>query len=178
MASALVVKSKAATNSVESWVRSEMAALDPALPATIQTFREHLGEVSARPRFQAVLLGLFAAIGLLMAGIGLYALISFTVEQRKREIGVRLALGASRGQIARMVAGHALRWTLCGLAAGLAGSFAAARAIRTLLFHVPPADPLSFGAAALLLLSLAAASALLPSRRAAALDPVRILRED
>ncbi len=162
----------------EAQLRSEIGALDPALPAGIRTFSEHVGSLAARPRFQAVLLALFAAIGLLVAIFGVYGLVSFLVAQRSREIGIRLALGARPARVVRMILTDVLRWTAGGLLAGVAGAAAATHALRSLLFHVSPTDPLAYAAAGLMLVVSAVTAALLPSRRAARIDPATTLREE
>ena len=174
----IIVRAAAKPAVIESWIRAETASLDATLPPVIRSFDEQIGELAARPRFQAVLLALFAGIGLLLAASGLYGLIAYLVAQREREIGIRLALGATPSQITGMLVRHALRWTSAGLAVGLAGSALAAYSLRSLLFHVSAADPLAFGAAAVLLVGIALAAALAPSRRAAALDPITTLRQD
>jgi ABC-type antimicrobial peptide transport system permease subunit len=163
---------------MEAWIRSELASLDPALPAVVRTFDQHVGQLAARPRFQAWLLVLFAGIGLVLAAFGLYGLVAFLVVQREREFGVRLALGATPARIAKLVFGDALRWTAGGLLAGLAGSIAAARALRSLLFHVSPADPSVYLMTAVILTSVAMAAAVAPSHRAANTDPASSLRAD
>lgn len=175
MASAILLRGSAGSAAM---LRSEIAALDPALPAVVRSFDQHVGELAARPRFQAWLLALFAGIGMLLAGFGLYGLVSFLVAQREREFGVRLALGATQAGILRLVLGDALRWTLGGLVCGLAGAAAAARALRSLLFHVAPGDPAVYAMAAAMLAALAVAAALLPSRRAARVDPATALRQE
>jgi putative ABC transport system permease protein len=174
MNSAIIVRGSA----TPAAIRSELAALDPALPLVIRSFDQHLGQLAARPRFQAWLLALFAAIGLLLAAFGLYGLVAFLVAQREREFGVRLALGATPVAILRLVLTDALRWTVAGLTIGLLGSIAAARALRSLLFHVSPTDPTVYIVAAAVLISVALTAALVPSRRAAQVDPATALRAD
>ena len=159
-------------------LRSEIAALDPALPAVVRSFDQHVGNLAARPRFQAWLLAMFSGIGMLLAGTGLYGLMSFLVAQREREFGVRMALGATQGGILKLVLWDALRWTLGGLACGLAGAAVAARAMRSLLFHVAPEDPAAYATAAALLTALAMAAAFVPSQRAARVDPATALRQE
>ncbi len=162
----------------EALLGGQIAALDPALPAGVRTFSEHVGSLAARPRFQAVLLALFAAIGLLVAAFGVYGLVSFLVAQRAREIGIRLALGARPAGIVRMILGDVLRWTGGGVMVGVAGAAAATHSLRSLLFHVSPADPMAYGLAGAVLILSAIAAALLPSRRAARIDPGIALREE
>ena len=178
LTSSVIVRSAAKPAVIESWIRAELASVDASIPPVFRTFDEHVGELAARPRFQAVLLLLFAAIGLLLAASGLYGLIAYLVAQREREVGVRLALGATPAQIARMILRHALRWTSAGLVVGLAGSAIAAWSLRSLLFHVSTADPAAFAGAVLVLVALALLAALLPSRRAARLDPMTTLRQE
>jgi ABC-type antimicrobial peptide transport system permease subunit len=115
---------------------------------------------------------------MLLAGFGLYGLVSFLVAQREREFGVRLALGATQANILKLVLGDALSWTLGGLVVGLAGAAVAARTLRSLLFHVSPGDPAAYVTAAAVLTTLAAMAAFVPSRRAARVDPAITLRQD
>ena len=175
MASAVIVRGSASSAAM---LRSEIAALDPALPAVVRSFDQHVGHLAARSRFQAWLLAMFSGIGMLLAGTGLYGLMSFLVAQREREFGVRMALGATQGGILKLVLWDALRWTLGGLACGLAGAAVAARAMRSLLFHVAPEDPAAYATAAALLTALAMAAAFVPSQRAARVDPATALRQE
>jgi predicted permease len=163
---------------LERWVRRQMAAIDPALPVSIETIETKVERLSQRARFLAALIALFAAFGLLLAAIGLYGVLSFLVAQRTREIGVRIALGATPGQIARMAVHQAGLWTLAGMAAGWAASAALGRIARGALFQVSPFDPLSLAAAALVLAMAAALAAWRPARRAAQVDPAVSLREE
>jgi putative ABC transport system permease protein len=176
--SAALVRGGAANAALESWLLTEIQALDPALPVDIRPFSQHVGALAARPRFQAWLLALFAGVGLLLAALGLYGLASFLVTLREREFGVRLALGATPGGIVRLALADALRWTAGGLVFGLAGSAAASRALRSLLFHVSPADPAAYLAAAALLAAMVLPAALAPARRAARVDPATALRHE
>ncbi|MGA2740274.1 MAG: ABC transporter permease [Bryobacteraceae bacterium] len=160
------------------WVRAEVAALDPALPVKIETLDQRVGQLAQRPRFNAWLLGLFAAMGLLLSAIGLYGVVSFLVAQRTQEIGVRMALGATPGAVLRLVMGHAARWTLAGAALGVIGAWFTARMLSAMLFHVSARDPWIFAAAVAALWAIAMLAAWGPSRRAARLDPMQALRQD
>jgi predicted permease len=160
------------------WVRAEVAALDPTLPVNIETLDQHVGRLAQRPRFNAWLLSLFAAMGLLLAAIGLYGVISFLVAQRTQEIGVRMALGATPGAVARLVLGHAARWTFAGAALGVVGSLFAARLLDAMLFHVSARDPWILAAAVTVLWVIAMLAAWVPSRRAARVDPMQALRQE
>jgi ABC-type antimicrobial peptide transport system permease subunit len=134
--------------------------------------------VFSGPRFSLVLFGVFAALGLTLAVIGVFGVISHGVSQRTREIGVRLAVGASAARIAGMIVAGGLRLVALGVVIGLLGSAAAARLLQELVWKVSPFDPLSFAAVALVLLFVGWSASLLPALRAARLDPVRALRHD
>lgn len=140
--------------------------------------RQRTGRIAVRPRFNATLLAIFAGIGLLLAAVGLYGVVSFLVAQRRQEIGVRIALGASRSDIARMVLARAARWTAAGALAGIAGSLAAGGWLKSLLFEAPSRDAGSLIAAGGALMAVALIAAWIPARRAAMLDPVSALRRE
>lgn len=123
--------------------------------------------MAVRPRFNAFLLALFAGSGVLLAMIGLYGVMAFLVGQRTQEIGVRLALGATPGEIIKLILSRAARWTVAGVAAGLIGSLFATRVLRNLLFEVPERDPWTYSAVVTLLFVVALVAAWIPSRRAA-----------
>ncbi|HMD85471.1 MAG TPA: ABC transporter permease [Terriglobia bacterium] len=158
------------------WIRKEFAALDPSLPVTVETMEGRVQRFRERPRFVALLVGLFAALGLLLAAVGLYGVLSFLVAQQTREIGVRMALGARPRDIAVQVQKHVGSLMGMGVAAGLAGSLVLARAIRGLLFEISPTDPISLLAAVTVLVVTAALAAWIPSSRAARVDPALALR--
>ena len=160
------------------WIRREFAALDPTLPVTIEAMDEHVDRFRERPRFVAILVGIFAALGLLLAAVGLYGVLSFQVARQTREIGVRMAIGARPQDIALQVQRYAGIWTGIGVATGLAGAFALARTIRGLLFKVSPTDPISLITAVGVLVVTAALAAWIPSHRAAKVDPVIALRSE
>jgi ABC-type antimicrobial peptide transport system permease subunit len=159
-------------------MKAEIAALDPTLPVSIDTLGQQVSQLAQRPRFNAVLLGLFASTGLLLAAVGLYGVMAFLVTERTREIGVRMALGATPAAISRLVLSHAARWTFGGALIGLAGAFAATRLLKTMLFGVEDRDPATLAAAAAILLAVALLAAWIPSRRAASVDPMTALRLD
>jgi predicted permease len=160
------------------WVRKEFAAIDPSLPLTVETLEERVDGFRERPRFVATLVGVFAALGLALAAVGLYGVLSFLVARQTREIGVRMAIGARPVDIALLIQKYAGIWTGVGVIAGLAGSFALARTIHGLLFEVSPNDPVSLLVSAAVLLLTAALAAWIPSYRAARIDPVVALRNE
>ena len=123
-----------------------------------------------------VLLSIFAGIALLLAAIGIYGLISYSVEQRTQEIGVRMALGAGRADVLRLMFGQGMKLAAAGVALGLALAFALTRVLSSLLFGVKAVDPLTFAAVALVLLLIALTATWVPARRAAAIEPVEALR--
>jgi len=148
------------------------------LPVTISTMRERVSRLNDRSRFNAILLALFAAMGLVLAAIGLFGLMSFLVGQRTREIGVRMALGATPRAITKLILSRAAVWTLAGATTGLIGSLFATRALRSLLFEVPAHDPWTLAAVLSGLLLVAMPAAWIPSLRAARVDPMTALRQE
>jgi predicted permease len=160
------------------WVRAEVAALDPALPVDIETMQQRVAHLSQRSRFNAVLLAIFAGIGLLLAAIGLYGVISFLVAQRTQEMGVRMALGATPGAITRLVLAHAARWTAAGAVLGVVGALFTARLLQSMLYRVSAADPATIVTVVVMLSGVALLAAWIPSRRAARVDPAQALRQE
>jgi putative ABC transport system permease protein len=142
----------------------------------VKTFDEVRALNVSRPRFQMLLLGVFAALALLLATIGIYGVMSYSVTQRTHEIGIRMALGADARQVFALVLGHALKLALIGVVMGLAGAFAATRLMATLLYGVTPTDPITFTGVAALLVAVAALASFLPAWRAAKADPTGTLR--
>ena len=158
-------------------LRREVAALDPALPLyDVELMDERLKKSVAQPRFNVMLMGLFALVALVLGAVGLYGVISYSVSQRTHEIGVRMALGAQRRDILRMVVGQGLWLTLIGVALGLAGAFALTRFLQSLLFGVSPGDPVTFAVVAVLLVMVALLACYVPAHRATKVDPMVALR--
>jgi predicted permease len=165
--------------SLATSVRGVIAAVDPALAITkVTTMAEVVGELAAPQRFSAAALTAFAAGALLLAAIGLYGVLAFGVAQRTREIGVRLALGAPRGQVLALVVRRGMLLVACGLALGMAGSLAAARVLDSLLFETPIYDPLTFATVPVLLALVSVAACYVPARRASTVDPNVALRTE
>jgi putative ABC transport system permease protein len=159
-----------------SSVRSQIARLDLTVPVEIETLNEQVGKLANQPRFETALLSFFAFCGLLMAAIGLYGTISFVATQRTQEIGVRLALGATRSNILRLIVWEGARLIVLGGTLGLAATMSVAQLLRSLLFHVGPRDPASLIVVTLLLAFVALAATLIPARAAMKTDPMTVLR--
>ena len=158
-------------------IRREVRAFDRDLPIVgLSTMDELVGTSVAARRFNALLLGLFGAVALVLSLIGTYGVISYGVAQRTQEIGIRAALGARAGDVLRLVLGRAMRLTLLGIAIGLAGAFLLTGVLRELLYGVEPHDPVTFGVIAVLLAGISLAASYLPTRRALQVDPIRALR--
>jgi putative ABC transport system permease protein len=159
--------------------RRAILAIDPDQPVfDMQTMTDRLGTVLATRRFRMLLFGVFAAVALGLALLGIYSVMSQLVAQRTHEIGVRLALGAQPGAVRRLVLRQAMQPVLAGLGAGLLAALATSRLLVGLLFGVRPADPLTFGAVTLLVVAAALTASYLPARRAAGVDPVVALRTE
>ncbi len=162
---------------IESELRRRIAQLDSQQPITgIETMDRRLNESAAKPRLSTVLLGCFAALGVVLATVGLYGVMSLLVRGRFREIGIRLAIGARPGDVLRMILSHSLRIVLMGVAGGLCCALLLTRLIQSLLFDVSAYDPLTIGAAIAFLSAVALAASYLPARQASQIDPMASLR--
>src|ERR1700722_566893 len=159
-------------------LRETVARLDAALPVEIERLQDSGARLSERPRFNAMLLGWFAALGLVLAAFGIYGVLGFLVAARTREIGIRMALGATPESVVRMILGSAARWLAAGLLIGLALSIAVSQALRSLLLGISAYDPLAWTTAAAVLVTTALIAAWYPSRRASRIDPLDALREE
>jgi putative ABC transport system permease protein len=174
--SVIVVRSSLPPDQTSRWIRSQVATLDPTLPLDIATLQQRVSKLADQPRFQTLLVSFFATTGLVLAVIGLYGVISFLVTQRTQEIGVRMALGASRGSILRLVMGKSLRLIVWGTVLGLLAALAASRLLSGLLFSIGPHDPVTFVIVTLLLILVALVATLLPARSASKVNPILALR--
>jgi predicted permease len=175
----LIIRTNNDPASVIEATRRAIAAADPEQPVSnIKTMNEIVDANVADRRQQMTLLGGFAGLALLLASIGLYGVLSYAVTQRSREIGLRIALGASTRSVMRMVVGHGLGLTGAGLFIGLLTSWAATRVLKNLLYGVSSTDPRTFAGVAGLLIAIALAACWIPARRAGRLDPIIVLRED
>jgi ABC-type lipoprotein release transport system permease subunit len=159
-------------------IRAELRELDKTLPVTVQTMPQQLAELLARPRFQTLMMAIFSALALAMAAVGVYGVASWSVAQRTREIGVRMALGAAPGDVLRLVLHGSLAPLFVGLAAGTAGALAATRYLESLLFGVKPNDALTLSTAACVLSATAVLATYIPARRAARTNPAVTLRSE
>ena len=174
----LLVRGDGAPARLSNVVRSAVRQADDALvPGTIMTVQDRLLLTTlARPRLYAVLLGCFAAAALIVTGVGLFGVLSYTVAQRTRELGLRAALGARRQDLVALVLRQGLTIVLGGVAAGLLGSLWLTRFVTTLLYGVDARDGLTYAATAAIVVSVAVLACVAPARRAARLDPLRALR--
>ena len=175
----VLVKSTAAPELVQSAARAQMREVDADLPIyDMTTMREALAESVAQPRFYMTLLIGFAGIALLLAALGIYGVISYTVSQRTRELGIRIALGATRQKVVGLVLGRGLVLTAVGVVVGLVAAFWLTRILASLLFGVGAVDPVTYAAVAVVLVGVAVLASWLPARRAARVDPVIAMRAE
>jgi predicted permease len=173
----VVLRSGAAPAALTSAVRKEIRGIDPDLPLyKVRTMSQRVDDSLARRRFIMLLLGLFAALALALATIGIYGVIAYLVGQGTREIGIRIALGAMRGDILRLIIGQGMAMALTGVALGLAGAFVFSRLVRAFLFGIGANDAVTFAAVPLLLTVVALMASYVPARRAARIDPMISLR--
>jgi putative ABC transport system permease protein len=173
----LVVKTSVPAESITSAVRNEVYALDKDLPVyTVKTMDNYLAASVAQPRFNTLLLALFAGLALVLTVVGLYGVMSYAVVQRTHEMGIRLALGAQTRDIFKLVIGQGMLLALVGVGLGLIGAFALTRIMASLLFGVRATDPLTFGTVSVLMIGVALLACYVPARRATRVDPMVALR--
>jgi putative ABC transport system permease protein len=172
-----IVRTAADTGAVMSGIRAVARQLDPHATLTdVATMEQIVSNSITRPRMYAVLVGIFSLVAVSLAVIGLYGLMAYSVAQRTREIGVRVALGAGRRDVMRLVLAHSLALTAAGILLGISGAAGLARYLESLLFGLRPLDPETFGAVALLFGAVAMLASYVPARRAARVDPLVALR--
>jgi predicted permease len=174
----VLVKSGLPAATTERWMREQVAALDPALPIEQGTLHERIAKLADQPRFEMLLVGYFACAGLVLAIIGLYGVTSFLMVQRKPEVGIRMALGASKGDIVRLVLASAMRMVLPGTIAGLTLALGLSQTWSSVLFKVGPHDAATFLGATTLLIAVTVIASLIPALAATRVDPMTTLRVD
>ncbi len=168
--------SDAGTPLVSSAARAILRDLNPDLPTRFRTFQQVYSASLGSRRFNVILVGFFGITALLLATAGVFGVMAYAVSRRTREFGVRIALGATSGDVLRMVLGQGIRTILIGVAIGIAGSFALTHLVSSLLFGVTATDPFTFGAVTLLLMAAGLVACYIPARRATKVDPMMALR--
>lgn len=175
----LVIRTAGEPMNLAASVRSVVQSLDAAQPvAEVRTMEQVLHRTITQRRFAAALLTAFSVLALLLAAIGVYSVLSYVVAERSQEVGVRMALGARVADVLRLMIGQGVTWTILGLAGGLGAALLASRFIRSMLFGVETADPMTIGSVAALLLLAGLLATLIPAWRAARLDPVQVLNQE
>jgi predicted permease len=178
-AMSIVLRTSGDPLAVAAPARRVVHALDPDVPISdVRALQQLVTSSVARPRIVMTLLLAFAGVGLALGAIGIYGVVAYSVGQRTREIGVRVALGAHHGAIVRMVIAEGLRFSLAGVALGIVGALAATRVMRSLVFEVSTTDPTTYAVLASLLVCIAGLASWLPARRAAKVDPMVALRAE
>jgi putative ABC transport system permease protein len=174
----VVVRSTAAPSAVISAIRAQVREIDRDLPISdLRQLTEVVAASVSRPRFYTMVLGVFAAIALVLASVGIYGVISYAVSLRTRELGIRIALGATGSQVSRLVLQQGVTLALAGVVLGGVGAYWLTRLLAKLLFDVSPKDPLTFFGVAGLLTAIAALACYVPARRAARVDPLLAMRD-
>jgi ABC-type antimicrobial peptide transport system permease subunit len=175
----LIVSTAAEPQQTVGAIRGELKNLDPDLPIyKVQTLEQVVSASVPQTRFPALLLSVFAGLALLLAAVGVYGVLAYTVEQSKHEIGVRMALGAPRAQILRLFFGQGIKWATLGGGAGLLAAFILVRFMRSMLFEVGLYDPRIFGSGAAILTIVVLMACCLPALRATKIDPMAAVRSE
>ena len=175
----LVIRTDAQAPAMAPAIRAALREIDPAQPVPdLRRLEEGIAESTAQPRLTTTVAGTFAVAALLLTAVGIYGVLSYTVSQRTQEIGVRMAMGATRASVVGLVLGGGMAWAASGIALGLLGAWAVSRTIASLLFDVSAADPLTFLVTALALGGVAGLACTVPAIRAIRIDPIVALRGD
>jgi predicted permease len=175
----LVLRTTRTPEALAGSIHEAVASLDPSVPVIkLRAMDDVFDEAIGRPRLLADLLGMFAGLALLLASIGSYGVLAYIVTERRREIGIRMALGADRSSVLQMVLGQGLRLTIAGVAIGLAVALAVNRLLASLLFGVAPFDPVTMMAVVALMAGVAAVACYVPAHGATRVDPIIVLREE
>jgi len=175
----LVARTSSDPAAAASAIVREMHALDPTTPVyDIRTMQDRMSDSLARQRFSAIMLGAFAAFAMVLAAVGVYGVMSYLVTQGTHDIGVRIALGAQRSSIVKLVVRQGMELAIAGIVAGLIGAAALTRVIASLLFGVSATDLVTFSAVPLILAAIALVATYVPARRATRIDPMVALREE
>ncbi|HVG32795.1 MAG TPA: FtsX-like permease family protein, partial [Pyrinomonadaceae bacterium] len=173
----IVVRTQGDPATIAAAATREIQAIDPDQPVSdVRTMQQLLASSVARARFNTLLLGLFAALALVLASVGIYGVMAYSVVQRTKEIGIRIALGAQSRDVLKMIVGHGMMLTLVGVGLGLTGALILTRLMSSLLFGVSTTDPLTFIGVSLLLSAVAFFACYIPARRATKVDPMIALR--
>jgi predicted permease len=174
----LTIRSAADPANLARAIRASVAEIDRGIPVyRVATLESIVARAAAEPRFQTILFGLFAAMAMFLAAVGLYAVLAYMVCERAREIGVRIALGAQRGEVIRLVLRRAIALALTGIVMGLLASILLTRYMTQMLFGIRPLDPLTFFAVSAILILVSILASLVPAYNAARLDPMEVLRK-
>jgi putative ABC transport system permease protein len=175
----VAVRGATSAESVLPGIRQAMTDFDPDLPLyQVSTMDDIVAASFAGPRVMTNLLGLFAVVALMLAAVGVYGVISYSVAGRTREIGVRVALGAERSEITRLILGEGVRPVVLGVVVGLAGAWFSTRLVESMLYDVEPTDPLTFSTIPIVLLVVGVVATLIPALRATRIAPTEALREE
>jgi ABC-type antimicrobial peptide transport system permease subunit len=175
----IVIRTTQPADALSGTIRAVVAGLDPSLPVVkLRSVDDVFAEAIGRPRLLAQLLGIFAGLATLLAAIGSYGVLAYMVAERRREIGIRIALGAGRGSVLRMVLSQGLGLTVVGVASGLAVALAMNRVLGSLLFGVRPSDPATIAGVVVLIAAVALMACYLPAHSATHVDPMIVLREE
>jgi putative ABC transport system permease protein len=174
-----VVRTASEPSAIAQAIARAVQEIDPAQPLSqVRLLHDWLEESAAQPRFTTTLSGVFAIVALLLAAVGVYGVLSYSVAQRAQEIGVRMAIGAERAEILRLVLRGGMAAALPGIALGLLGALALSRVLGTLLFEVGARDPLTYAAAGVALALVALIACYVPAARATRIDPMTALRAE
>jgi putative ABC transport system permease protein len=175
---ALVVQAEGGSQALSQQIHEAVRALDPTIPVEVTTMEGLLAADLAQPRFRAMLLGIFAAVALLLATVGIFGVVSYAVGRRNREVSIRVALGSDRDAVLKLILRDGMIPVLLGIIVGVAFAYALTRLLASVVFEVKTTDPVTFVAVALVLAVVALAANYIPARRATRIDPVEVLRAD